>query len=84
MFPTVTANRQLLHAHLRRFGIDSHVWWRYLHPSVPWEAFPAARSLKEGVLGFPIHQDLEILHMEKIVEALGKIQNTTSLLDKLG
>ena len=80
LFPTVIDEREAIHEALFRLGVDSHVWWAFLHPAVPWDSFPEARYLKSNLLGFPIHQGLEITHMERIIETLVQVRKTTNLL----
>jgi len=69
-FPIIVENRKNVHNYLKKRGIDSHPWWGYFHPSVPWESFPRSVELKNKLLGLPIHQDLDEWHMEKIIGAL--------------
>ncbi len=72
-FPVLTKHREVLHNTLLTHGIDTHPWWGYFHSAVPWDSFPLAVKMKKEVLGFPIHQDLEEMHMEKIVWTLNFI-----------
>ena len=69
-FPIIVDNRMKLHNFLKKRGIDSHLWWGYFHPSVPWDSFPRSVELKNKLLGLPIHQDLGKWHMDKIIGAL--------------
>jgi len=64
-FPVLTKKRNEFHDFLMHYGIDSHPWWGYFHPEVPWDSFPRAVRLKEDILGFPIHQSLNQDHMER-------------------
>jgi perosamine synthetase len=66
-FPVLTEKRDEFHNSLLHYGIDSHPWWGYFHPEVPWDSFPRAVKLKKEVLGFPIHQSLNHDHMERII-----------------
>lgn len=62
-YPTILKSmdsRERLYQALRERGIVTHPWWREFHPAVPWAEFPEAVHLKEGLLGIPIHQDLNI------------------------
>lgn len=72
-FPVITKDREALHNTLLAHGIDTHPWWGYFHPAIPWNSFPLAVKLKKEVLGFPIHQDLDDTHMDRIVWALNFI-----------
>jgi perosamine synthetase len=70
LFPTIVKDRHQLHKFLWKHGIDSHPWWGYFHPEVPWNRFPNAVKLKKELLGLPIHQDLDQAHMEEIIRVL--------------
>jgi len=69
-FPIFVKNREKVHNLLLKHGIDSHPWWGYFHPQVPWGNFPQAVRLKKEILGLPIHQDLDQKHMSKIARTL--------------
>lgn len=73
MFPITTDNRQGVQAALLSHGIESHPWWGYFHPAVPWEEHPVSSRLKKTLLGLPVHQDLTDGHMGRILEALGAL-----------
>jgi dTDP-4-amino-4,6-dideoxygalactose transaminase len=64
--------RYSLYQYLKQEGITSHPWWPDFHPSVPWEEYPEARSLKERLFGIPIHQDLTFKHLDRVVVELEK------------
>lgn len=67
-FPIFSEKRDVLYSLLKRRGIAGHDWWGDFHPDVPWRKFPDARFMKAHVFGFPIHQDLTLLHLQKIIE----------------
>jgi dTDP-4-amino-4,6-dideoxygalactose transaminase len=69
-FPLLVKNREKLHDFLLKHGVDSHPWWGYFHPKVPWGSFPNAVRLKKEILGLPIHQDLNPEHMNKIIKTI--------------
>ena len=60
-------SRHRIYADLRGRGVITHPWWDRFHPSVPWEDFPDAVSLKTKLLGLPVHQDLRQEHLGQIV-----------------
>lgn len=68
--------REYLYLALKEQGIASHPWWDRFHPAVPWEEFPEAVTLKERLLGIPIHQDLTFEHLDRIILELEKICRT--------
>ena len=44
--------------------------WPSYHRGFDWEEFPEARHLKNNLLTLPVHQDLEVDHMEYIAECV--------------
>lgn len=68
IFPIFIEKRELFHTLLKKRGIATHDWWKYFHPDVPWGAFSEAKYLKRHLFGFPIHQNLKLHHLQKIVE----------------
>ncbi|MFX0124542.1 MAG: DegT/DnrJ/EryC1/StrS family aminotransferase [Candidatus Hodarchaeota archaeon] len=69
-FPIFVKNsetREVLYRTLKLRGIVTHPWWNRFHPEVPWEAFPDAVYLKQRLLGLPIHQDLELKHLDEVI-----------------
>lgn len=69
-FPIMVKDRDAVHKFLWKHGIDSHPWWGYFHPEVPWNRFPNAVKFKKQLFGLPIHQDLGHDHIEKIIRVL--------------
>ena len=60
--------RRNLYDVLKNRGIVSHPWWSKFHPQVPWEKFPDAVELKQKLFGLPIHHDLELSHLDRMIE----------------
>jgi len=67
-FPLWIEKRDMLYQALKKKGVAGHDWWGDFHPDVPWEDFPEARKMKEMVFGFPVHQDLTVEHLTRVVE----------------
>jgi dTDP-4-amino-4,6-dideoxygalactose transaminase len=67
-FPIIVEKREFLYTALKTRGIAGHDWWSNFHPDVPWDDFPEAYSLKMNMLGLPIHQDLTLGHLHKVLE----------------
>ncbi len=70
-FPIIVKNgefRQKLYDLLKSRGVTTHPYWSRFHPHVPWEKFPDAVELKQKLFGFPVHQDLELHHLDRIIE----------------
>jgi dTDP-4-amino-4,6-dideoxygalactose transaminase len=59
----------MLNRNLLKRGIANHLWWGRFHAEVPWEEFPDSAYLKETVLGLPIHQDLTLEHLDRVIES---------------
>ena len=69
-FPLLVRQRQKWLFVLHRYGVEAFPFWRSRHPAVDWDAYPEARSLKQQVLGLPIHQQLTAQHMDSLAEML--------------
>lgn len=70
-FPIIVENsdkREKLYKMLRSRGVVTHPWWDRFHHAVPWEEFPDAVYLKQRLFGLPIHQDLTIEHIDRLIE----------------
>ena len=67
--------RENLYQRLRERGVVTHPWWSRFNPAVPWEDFPDAVLLKQRLFGLPIHQDLTLKHMARIIEEFEKVYN---------
>jgi len=59
--------RERLYRTLKKRGITTHPWWDRFHPEVPWDEFPDAVYLKERLFGLPIHQDISIEQIERVI-----------------
>jgi len=68
-FPIIIENRDGFYKGMREMGIAGHDWWRDFHPAVPWDQFAEAAFLKRSVLGLPVHQELKVDDMERIIKA---------------
>ena len=67
-FPALVKDRSRWCKALDAHGILVPEWWAGYHRGFDWEEFPEARMLKNNLLTLPIHQDLDIYHMEYIAE----------------
>jgi perosamine synthetase len=77
-FPIIVESpdqREKLYQGLRERGVVTHPWWKRFHPDVPWDQFPDAVYLKRRLFGLPIHQDLTLKHMDRIIEEFEKAYN---------
>jgi len=78
-FPMVVEGREEVVEGLRARGVKSYAWWRFMHDAVPWTEFPDAAFLKTHILGLPVHQDLDMDHMERIGREVREILESRSL-----
>ena len=78
-FPMVVEGRDEVVERLRARGVKSYAWWRFMHDAVPWREFPDAAFLKRHILGLPVHQDLDMDHMERIGKEVREILKSQSL-----
>lgn len=69
-FPVAASSKRDLIAYLDSVGIDTVDFWSVPHPSLDAEKFPAARRLREQVVGVPVHQCLDDAGLERIAAAL--------------
>ncbi len=76
LFFMVTVDNPLeLYRQLLAHNIESHPYWDFFHPYVPWDEFPDAVYLKTHVLALPIHQDIDEPALRHMVESLKKIRH---------
>lgn len=74
-FPIIIENaekKEALFKTLKRRGISTNPWWVKFHPDVPWDEFPDIANLKRRLLGLPIHQDLTLEHLDRIINEFEK------------
>ena len=69
-FPALVKDRSRWCKALDAHGIIVPEWWAGYHRGFDWGEFPEARMLKNNLLTLPIHQDLDIYHMEYIAECV--------------
>jgi dTDP-4-amino-4,6-dideoxygalactose transaminase len=54
-------------------GVKAILLWRFPHPSLRVQEFPAARRLRDTVAALPVHQDLSSSELQRIVSAVEDI-----------
>ncbi len=79
--PILVDNRDRLHNRLKERGIETFVFGREPHPSLPKSQFPFVEMCSNQNLCLPIHQDLERTHLAYIIrmikvemESVGKLE----------
>ncbi len=79
-FPALVKDRQRWDEALGMKGILVTGWPSY-HHEFAWEEFPETCNLKNSLVALPVHQSLEIYHMEYIagcVKAIAKREDIPS------
>ena len=69
-FPFFVKDRSRWCKALEDSGILVYEWWAGYHRGFDWEEFPEARHLKNNLLTLPVHQGLDVHHMEYIAECV--------------
>lgn len=70
--PIYVNDRNLWADALENLGVLVGGWPSY-HRGFDWKDFPEARHLKNDLITLPVHQDLELYHMEYIAECVQSI-----------
>lgn len=55
---------------LDQYGVVAANFWSVPHPSLPSARFPRAAALRKNVISLPVHQELEIPELERVVRAV--------------
>jgi dTDP-4-amino-4,6-dideoxygalactose transaminase len=66
--PTIVRDRLYYYRKFKEKGISTFPYWEYMHNAVPWKKFPDAVFLKQHLLGLPIHQDITLQHLDRLIE----------------
>ena len=70
LFPIRTPDKPELLSWLREQGIAALDFWSVPHPSLPAERFPQAGSLRDTIVGLPVHQELRPRDLDQITAAV--------------
>jgi len=70
VYPVIVDDREALRAAFQKKDIALGRWWRFYHKQVPWQDFPTAVRLKNHLVSIPIHQDVNEIILEKLIEEL--------------
>lgn len=71
-FPLEVNEPKLFLENLRREGVLGLLFWLNPHPSLPVSDFPRSKALREKVVALPVHQELTLKDLIKIVHAVHK------------
>ena len=72
-FPALVEDRSRWCKALNANGILAYEWWAGYHRGFDWDEYPEACNLKDNLLTLPVHQDLDINHMEYIAGCVKQI-----------
>jgi dTDP-4-amino-4,6-dideoxygalactose transaminase len=70
LLPIRTPDKPGLLSWLRERGIAALDFWSVPHPSLPAERFPQASSLRDSIVGLPVHQELRPRDLDRIATAV--------------
>jgi dTDP-4-amino-4,6-dideoxygalactose transaminase len=71
-FPVQTADKPGLLQLLEEQQIDAVDFWTLAHPSLPSTPFPVTAQLRASIVGIPVHQELRLRDLERVVAVLGR------------
>jgi dTDP-4-amino-4,6-dideoxygalactose transaminase len=74
VFPLQTADKQSMLGRLRTQRIMALSLWSTPHPSLRTRRFAQAELLRDTILGLPVHQELRLHDLERIVTAVNRCQ----------
>lgn len=77
-FPVEVNNPRDFLARLRLRGVMGLLFWLNPHPSLPVTNFPKSKSLREGVLALPVHQELTAENLQQIVDAVKEARTSST------
>jgi dTDP-4-amino-4,6-dideoxygalactose transaminase len=69
-FPIQSERKHELLDRLSKNGIGAAGSWTFPHPCLPATKFPRAAALRERIILLPVHQELGIRELERIVDAV--------------
>ena len=69
-FPIHTTDKQRVLERLNRSGISALDFWSVAHPSLPRDAFPEANARRATTIGLPVHQEVSLSDLERIISAV--------------
>jgi dTDP-4-amino-4,6-dideoxygalactose transaminase/CelD/BcsL family acetyltransferase involved in cellulose biosynthesis len=70
VFPIQTTDKPALLERLDRRGISVLDFWSVAHPTLPADAFPEANARRATTIGLPVHQELDLSDLERIISAV--------------
>jgi dTDP-4-amino-4,6-dideoxygalactose transaminase/CelD/BcsL family acetyltransferase involved in cellulose biosynthesis len=70
VFPIETDDKDRLLERLAAHGVRGIDLWSLPHPSLPTTGFPDAEARRRRTVGLPVHQELRIKQLERIIDAV--------------
>lgn len=68
-FPVRSKRKEVLLNRLAQSGIVALNFWSVPHPCLPATGFPRAAELRNSVVALPVHQELDVAELERIIAA---------------
>jgi hypothetical protein len=69
-FPIRSNRKKEMLDWLYRHGVVASNFWSVPHPSLNVSNFPQAAALREHIVALPVHQELGIKELERIIDAV--------------
>ena len=69
-FPIESDGSDALVGRLETHGLKALLLWKYPHPSLCVEDFPAAKRLRDTVIALPVHQGLTSADLHRMVDVV--------------
>ncbi len=69
-FPIQSHRKEEALDRLRRYGVAAGNLWSVPHPALPVADFPQAAALRDTVISLPVHQELSVRELGRIVDAV--------------
>jgi dTDP-4-amino-4,6-dideoxygalactose transaminase len=80
-FPVRSDRKAEMLDRLSQHGVAALNFWAVPHPCLPARDFPRAAALRESIIALPVHQELGVRELERIIDAvlsgMGATQEST-------
>lgn len=71
--PVCVRNSDIWNTRLNRNGIYPFIFGRFAHPAFVAGNFPQSKAFRQGILGLPVHQQLEEDDMKAIIQRINRL-----------
>lgn len=72
-FPILVENRDQLQGRLKEKGVETFIFGKTPHASIPIQQFPWAQFCSKHNLCLPIHQDIRSHHLDYMIRVIGEL-----------